>query len=125
MARVYGNRAPYYYGGVQGTGQENGVMTGCWLSVTGKIGEVVYLSVNDLSNNIMQMGCYVQATGSIKLDFTLQNPTVATNRENQDASYWANTQTITSNVIAITDVTLFTAVRITFTTASEVFFYTR
>lgn len=125
MAKVYGNRGPYYYRGAQGIGGSNELVIGSWLSVSGAKDDVVYISVNDVSNYEMQMGCYIQATGDVSIDYTLQNPAIACDRNSQDTTFWGNTQAVTAQDIVQSSAVLFTAIKITFTAAADVFFYTR
>lgn len=136
VAKVIGNRAAY----ITGTGGVGAAFTPDlsvgWTSVIGKAGDVAYIGVAGLNRKSTDLGYYVQGGSGVSatIDFTLANEAAATsgNPQYQALVPWdtANAVTVSTTVQLIMDKTnkfplAFTAMKITFASAGEIYIMSR
>jgi hypothetical protein len=127
--KLVSNRSSYFRGGVDGIGGRNlpdGIIG--WVGLTGKAGDVAYLSAADCtSTNKVDQGYYFQAIGGVvTVDFTLQNVATALNQDPtiQDGVDWCNAEPVTPGTILQSDLG-FSAIRISFAADSEFYIVCR
>ncbi len=127
MAKILSNRAPYYKGtsGAQGLGVEGvAPINGSLITVVGKAGDVLPLTLNQIGQVVTQMGVYVQSSAAVDLQYSLSDPGLAgsTDPDLRSNALWTDAQTLTANAIVQTESILFTTVLVTFTNDAEVHF---
>lgn len=137
MAIRYGNHgasAQFRGAGAQGIGGHNTMLAGGWQGVSGKAGDISYLSTNELTIKLDNRICVQAVGGSVKLSFTLQNPKrIMKYADQTDAEGnptepqgidWCNELTVAPGEIQTLDL-LFTAMRIEFVDDATLYTYSR
>lgn len=132
MAHVFGNRTHTYSGGNKGFLGINGrrtIMGGTSIAVTGKAGEVVYISMQSATSSKIDQGICGQAVaGEVDCSITLQDPTVACNPNEimQKGISWCNTRTFVPGTIqSFAETPVFTAMKLEFKANASFYLYAR
>jgi len=126
MAQLFGAHTQGRWGQTsKGVGTPSIPVHGSWACVSGSAGEVVVYSITQIQFSSPEVGCYLQATGSVTVEYTLQNPAIATSREPGMASStkWTAPQSLSAGAIAASDSPAWTAIRITFTEDADLMIF--
>jgi hypothetical protein len=128
-AKTVGNRGPYVRG-LSGVGIAQSPNTSLgWVVVVGKPGDISYVDVAGLNRSQTNLGYFLQGgpTVTATAEFTLANTELATNQQPaaQAMVPWSNSLSVNSTIQLVADSggypLAFTAIKITFTTAGEVY----
>lgn len=132
MSHVFGNRTHTYVGGSKGFLGINGrrtIMGGTSIAVTGKAGEVVYISMQSTTSSKIDQGICGQAVaGRVDCSITLQDPTVACNPNEamQKGISWCNTRTFEpGTIMSFAETPVFTAMKLEFKEDASFYVYAR
>jgi len=127
MAHLMGSRSAGWRNSLPfGIGAESYPLAGSWTGITGKAGEIVFVDISQIAVKGENVFC-VMAVAACNLKYTLQHPSFACNPDAdvQSKVAWGNDQTPAPNTIEECSAPAFTAVRVEFTAAGDVYFYSR
>ncbi len=95
-----------------------------WGRMTGKTGDVGYISLSDLLHGDVNQAVYCQSEVAVTLDYTLCEPGRIMNAEPliQNEIMWDGAQAVAPTVMTKCDFPVFTFMRVTFTGDGTIFF---
>jgi len=108
---------------LRGVGNEFYPINGSWLTISGKAGEIAYVSISQILRDAIEVGIYVQSSASASVAYTLDHPATAIAPQSAADANWSTDQSLTAAAIEETEAAIFTAARITFTEDGFVTFY--
>lgn len=113
--------------GASGVGSAGNVPVGMgWLSVVGKAGDVFYGQLSSIVTGDINQGIFFQAPAGATVEFTLApiSMVFSDSEAQRDTVPWGNSLTVPAGSITPAGL-LFTAFKLTFTAAGEVYVVTR
>ena len=118
MTKLIGSHTQSRWGmSTEGVGVPSSPIPGSWVHVSGKAGEKVVYGIDQIVHKGIDIGIYIQTSGSVQLEYTLSHPELARSREPDMAANvtWTTPYSLSKGPIELSDPPIWSAIRITFT----------